>query len=70
MKEELKGWISAYGTQMVLGYAVCSVKQLKPLTISAVVNSVVDLNATYYITETAAKSLMDNFLHMGTKIGG
>ena len=46
MKEELKGWISAYGTQMVPGSAVGSAKRLKPVTISAVANSAVDQNAT------------------------
>ena len=50
--------------------AVSSAKRLKPLTISDVANSVVDLNATYAMTGTGTKFLMDKFLHMGTKIGG
>ena len=70
MKEELKGWISAYGTQMVPGSAVGSAKRLKPVTISAVANSAVDHNATDDMEETADKSLTDKFLHMGTKSGG
>ena len=70
MKEELKIWISFYGTQMVLGYAVGSAKWLKPVTISAVENSAVDQNANDDMAETAAKSLLDKFLHMGTKCGG
>ena len=70
MKEELKGWISAYGEQMMPGYAVGSVKRLNTVTISAVENSAVDQNATDAMSETAAKSLMDNFFRMGTKSGG
>ena len=70
MKEELKGCVSAYGMQMVPGSAVGSSKRLKPLIILDVANYVVDLNATDAMAETAAKSLMDNFLQMGTKIGG
>ena len=52
------------------GYAVGSTKQLKPLKISDVANSAVDLNATYVMVEKSDKSLMDNFLQMGTKGGG
>ena len=69
-KEENKGWISAYGTQMVPGSAVGSAKQSRPITISAVKNSAVDLNATDAMVETTAKSLMDKFLQMGKKRGG
>ena len=70
MKEKLKGWISAYGTQMVPGSVVGSAKQFKPVIILAVANSVVDNNATDTMAETSAKSLMDKFLQMGTKSGG
>ena len=56
--------------KLVPGSAVVSDKRLKPVTILAVVNSAVDQNATDAMAETAAKYLMDNFLQMGTKIGG
>ena len=56
-KEELKGWISAYGTQMVPLYAVGSAKRLKPVTILAVANSEVDQNSTDAMAETASKSI-------------
>ena len=62
MKEELKGWISAYGTQMVPGSTVGSAKPLKPVTISAVANYAVDPNATNAMVETSANYLMDKFL--------
>ena len=68
-KEELKVWISAYGTQMVPVSAVGSAKQLKPLTILAVPSSVVDPNATDAMSETTDKSLVDKFLQMGNKSG-
>ena len=55
---------------MVPGSAVGSAKRLKPVTISAVANYVVDHNATDATEETASKSLMDKFLQMGTEIGG
>ena len=70
MKEELKGWISSYGTQMVPLSAVGSAKPLKPVIILAIKNSLIDQNATGAISETDAKSLIDNFLLMGTKFGG
>ena len=70
MNEELKGWISAYETQMVPGSTVGSAKQLKPLTISAVTNFAVDPNTTDDMEEKSAKSLIDKFLQMGTKSGG
>ena len=70
MKEEIKGWISAYGTKMVPESTVGSAKRLKHVKMLAVANSAVDQNATDAMAETAAKSLMDNFLHMGTKSGG
>ena len=70
MKEEIKGLISSYGTRMVPGYSVGSPKRLNPVTILSVANSAVDQNSTDAMAETAAKSLMDNFLHMGTKSGG
>ena len=55
---------------MVPGYSVGSPKRLNPVTILSVANSAVDQNSTDAMAETAAKSLMDNFLHMGTKSGG
>ena len=55
---------------MVPGSTVGSSKRLKHVTILAVTNSEVDHNPTDDMAEPAAKSLMDNFLHMGTKIGG
>ena len=70
MKEELKGWISYYGTQMVPKYTVGSTNRLNHVTVSDVANYVVDHNATDTMAETAAKSLMDTFLQMGTKSGG
>ena len=70
MKEELKGWISAYGTQMVTVSAVVGAKRLKPVIVLAVTNSAVDHNATYAMAEKSAKYLMDKFIHMGTKSGG
>ena len=70
IQEEIKWWISAYGAQMVPGSTVGSAKQLERVTISAITNSAVDQNATDSMAETSAKSLMDKFLHMGTKSGG
>ena len=70
IKEEIKGWISAYGTQMVPGSAVDSSKPLKHVTISDVANSAVGQNATDSMAETAFKYLMDKFLQMVTKSGG
>ena len=61
MKEDIKGWISAYGTQLVPGYTVDSDKQLKPVKILVVTNSTVDQNATGAMSETSAKYLIDNF---------
>ena len=55
MKEELKGWISSYGTQMVPVSAVGSDKRLKPVRILDVANSAVDHNSTDAMTETASK---------------
>ena len=69
MKQKLKGWISAYGMQIVQGSAVDSAKVLTPVTISAVLNSAFDKNATDAMAYTAAKSLMEIFLQMGTKSG-
>ena len=62
MKEDLKGCISAYGTQMVPGYALGSAKRLDNVIILAVSNSVVDQNAIDAMAEIAAKSLLDIFL--------
>ena len=62
MKEEIKGWILAYGTQMVPGSAAGSAKRLNPVTILALAKSAVDQNATYYMAETAAKYFLDKFL--------
>ena len=45
MKEELKGRISDYGTQIMPGYIVGSAKRLKTVTISAITDSAVDQNA-------------------------
>ena len=56
--------------KLVPGSAVGSDKRLKPVTILAVVNSAVDQNATDSMAETSDKSLMDKYLHMGTKSGG
>ena len=70
MKEEPKGWISSYWTQMVPVSAVGSAKRLKHVTISDIANSAVDHNTTDAMSKTAVKSLMDKFLQMGTKIGG
>ena len=61
IKEELKGWISAYGTQIVPGSVVGSAKLLKSVTILAVANSEVDPNEIDSMEETAAKFLMDKF---------
>ena len=70
IQEEIKWWISAYGAQMVPGSTVGSAKPLKPVIILAIKNSLIDQNATGAISETDAKSLIDNFLLMGTKFGG
>ena len=43
---------------------------MKPVIISEIANSTVDQNATDYMAETAAKSLIYKFLQMGTKSGG
>ena len=69
MREEIKGWISSYGTQMVPGSALDSAKRLNPVTISAVAIYAIDQNATNTTEETAAESLMDKFLQMNTKSG-
>ena len=55
---------------MVPGSAVGSAKRLKPVTISAVANYVVDQSSTDAMAETSSKYLMDKFLQMGTKSGG
>ena len=70
IKEELKGWISAYGTQMVPGSAVESAKWLKPVTISDVANYAVDQNATDAMVEKDDNSLLDKFLQIVMKSGG
>ena len=70
IKEDIKGWISDYGTQMVPGSTVGSANRLKPVTILDVKNSAVDQNAADAMAATATKSLIDKFLQMGTKSGG
>ena len=52
------------------GSTVVSAKRLKLVTILDVINSGVNQNATDSMTEASDKSLMDNFLHIGTESGG
>ena len=70
LKDEIKWWISAYGTQMVPGSTVGSANQLKPVTVLDVANYAVDQNAKDAMVETSAKYPTDKFLQMGTKSGG